>query len=150
DLVTAPLMQLAEGNRAIYLLITASIGVVFAGFFAALGRGQAFRPAKFVQVMIEGVVYAVAMRVAAGYVVGRLFAAVGGGASVGDGAKGDPFVGLVMSLGAGFYEELAFRVVLFGLGAKVLVWLFAHEPYGVVVGQAKRLTWRAFLVATLW
>src|SRR5207253_4991113 len=68
DLVTAPLMQLAEGNRAIYLLITASISVVFAGFFAALGRGQAFRPAKFVQVVIEGVVYAVAMRVTAGYV----------------------------------------------------------------------------------
>jgi hypothetical protein len=146
DVVTAPLMQLAEGNRGVYLLITASIGVVFAGVFAALGRGQAFRPQKFVQVIIEGVVYAVAMRVAAGYVVGRLFAAAGGG----DPAKGDPFVGLVMSLGAGFYEELAFRVVLFGLGAKVLVWIFAHEPYGVVVGQPKRLTWRAFLVATLW
>src|SRR3954454_1550201 len=69
DLVTAPLLQLAEGNRAIYLLMTASIGVVFAGFFAALGRGQAFRPTKFVQVMVEGVVYAVAMRLVAAYVV---------------------------------------------------------------------------------
>jgi hypothetical protein len=146
DVVTAPLLQLAEGNRAIYVLITASIGVVFAGVFAALGRGQAFRPRKFVQVLIEGAVYAVGMRLSAAYVVGRLFAAVGGR----DAAQGDPFVGFVMSLGAGFYEELAFRVVLFGLGAKILVWLFAHEPYGVVVGQPRRLTWRAFLVATLW
>jgi hypothetical protein len=149
DLVTAPLLRLSEGNRGVYLLITASIGVVFAGFFAALGRGQAFKPGKFIQVLIEGVVYAVAMRVVAGYVVGRLFAAVGAGAAS-PATQGDPFVGLIMSLGAGFYEELAFRVVLFGVGAKVLVWLFAHEPYGVVVGQERRLTWRAFLVATLW
>jgi hypothetical protein len=34
------------------------------------------------------------------------------------------FTGLVMSLGAGFYEEIAFRVLLFGLGAKLLVLLF--------------------------
>ena len=73
DLLTGPLMQLAEGNRGIYLLITAAIGVVFAGVFALLGRGQAFRPMKFVQMAIEGVVYAVAMRMGASYVVGNVF-----------------------------------------------------------------------------
>jgi magnesium-transporting ATPase (P-type) len=66
-----------------------------------------------------------------------------------------PFVGLIMSLGAGFYEELAFRVMLFGLGAKLLVWIFAHERYGVVAdnlpGQQRRgLTWRALIVMLLW
>jgi len=40
--------------------------------------------------------------------------------------------GVVMSMGAGFYEELAFRVVLFGLGAKVLVWLVSREKMNVV------------------
>jgi hypothetical protein len=148
DLVTGPLLQLAEGNRAVYLLITASIGVVFASVFAIVGRGQAFRPSKFVQIAIEGIVYAVLMRVGAAYVVGRLFAGVSDAA-----AKQGPFVGFVMSLGAGFYEELAFRVVLFGLGAKILVWLFARERYGVVgdvAGQPRRLTVRAFLVATVW
>jgi len=34
-------------------------GVVFAGVFAILGRGQAFRPAKFAQIALEGVVYAI-------------------------------------------------------------------------------------------
>src|SRR5713101_6787124 len=58
DVLTGPLMQLAEGNRGIYLLITAAIGVVFASVFAILGRGQAFRPSKLAQIAIEGVVYA--------------------------------------------------------------------------------------------
>jgi hypothetical protein len=54
-----------------------------------------------------------------------------------------------MSLGAGFYEELAFRVVLFGIGAKVLVWLFAHEKVNLI-GQGRRLTWTAFVVMVAW
>ncbi len=150
DPVTGPLLRVSEGNRAIYLLITASIGVVFAGVFAVIGRGQAFRPQKFVQIAMEGVLYAVLMRLGAAYVVGRLFAAVGSGGGGAPLVHQNPFVGLVMSLGAGFYEELTFRVLLFGLGAKVFVWLFAHQPYGVVANQTKRLTWRGTLVALLW
>jgi Type II CAAX prenyl endopeptidase Rce1-like len=149
DPVTGPLLRISEGNRAVYLLMTASIGVVFAGVFALIGRGQAFRPQKFVQIALEGVVYAFLMRLAAAYVVGRLFAAVGrGGPSAM--AHPNPFVGVVMSLGAGFYEELAFRVLLFGLGAKVLVRLFAHQAYGVVGIEPKRLSLRGALVALVW
>lgn len=175
DPVTGPLLRLSEGNRSMYLLITASIGVVFAGVFAALGRGQAFRPGKFVQIAIEGIVYAVLMRLGAAYVVGRVFAAHAtpqAGQMLGHIAafaplapvapapvKVDegPFVGLIMSMGAGFYEELAFRVILFGLGAKLLVWIFAHERYGVVAdprtglpGERRGLTWRALLVMLMW
>jgi hypothetical protein len=65
-------------------------------------------------------------------------------------AHPNPFVGLVMSMGAGFYEELAFRVLLFGLGAKVLIWLFTHQAYGVVGSEPRGLTWRGVLVAFLW
>jgi hypothetical protein len=171
DVVTGAILRVAEGNRGMYLLITAAIGVVFAGVFAALGRGQAFRPAKFVQIVIEGVLYAVAMRIGAGYVVGRLLAAAetqpeigrflasasGGGAGSAHAAAvasapagAGPFVGLIMSFGAGFYEELAFRVLLFGLGAKLLVWVFAHQKYGVVAEQSRTLSWRAVLVMLLW
>lgn len=119
DLVTGELLRLSDGNRQTYLMATLAIGVVFAGTFALLGRGQAFRPKKFVQIAVEGVVYAALMRFVAGYVVGRLFAGVV--------EEQDRFVGFIMSLGAGFYEELTFRVVLFGLGAKILVWLLARE-----------------------
>jgi hypothetical protein len=149
DPVTGPLLRIAEGNRAVYLLMTASIGVVFAGIFAMVGRGEAFRPQKFVQIALEGIVYAFLMRLGAAYVVGSLFAAVGAkGHSPAVGAN--PVVGLVMSLGAGFYEELAFRVILFGLGAKVLVRLFAHQAYGVVGVEPKRLTFRGVVVAVVW
>lgn len=119
DMVTGELLRLSQGDRTKYLLATLAIGVIFAGTFALLGRGQAFRPQKFVQIAVEGVVYAVLMRLVAGYVVGRVFAG-----TIQDEGR---FVGLIMSLGAGFYEELTFRVILFGLGAKILVWLFARE-----------------------
>lgn len=154
DPITRPLLTLAEGNRGVYLLITASIGVVFAAVFGIAGRGQAFRPQKFVQIAVEGVLYAVLMRMAANYVVGNLFAAVGGvgaPAAPGDAAMAhpNPFVGLVMSLGAGFYEELAFRALLFGLGSKILVWLFARQKVELV-GAAPRLSLSAIGIMAGW
>ena len=122
DMVTGALMVLSAGDKTRYLLATLCIGVIFAGTFALLGRGQAFRPRKFLQIMIEGVVYAFVMAVVGNVVVGSIFANVS--AAAGDLQSEGRFVGFIMSLGAGFYEELTFRVMLFGLGAKVLVWLF--------------------------
>jgi hypothetical protein len=130
DMVTGTLLRVSEGNRTTYLLATFAIGVIFAGAFALLGRGQAFRPSKFFQIAIEGVVYAVLMRLVAGYVVGSVFA---GPPSIADQGR---FVGFVMSLGAGFYEELTFRVILFGLGAKLLVFLFTKQRVDIT-GTAK-------------
>ncbi len=111
DVVTGVFMQLAEGNKSVYLLITLAVGVVFATVFGLLGRGHAFRLAKFIQIAIEGVVYAFLMRVVAASVVGHMFAgkiAIHG------------FPGFIMSLGAGFYEELTYRFLLFGVGAYVI------------------------------
>src|SRR5258708_3793808 len=56
DVVTSVLMQLAEGNKGVYVLLTLAIGVVFATVFGILGRGQAFKTAQFIQIAIEGVV----------------------------------------------------------------------------------------------
>ncbi len=111
DVVTGLLLQVAEGSKALYLLITAGIGVVFAGIFAWRGKGQAFKLSAFAQILIEGVVYALLMRLAGAYVVGALFA---GKVKLGGAA------GLVMSLGAGFYEELTYRLLLFGGGLFLL------------------------------
>ena len=133
---------MAEGNRPVYLLLTAAIGVVFAGVFAWLGRGHAFTTRKFVQVMIEGTLYAVLMRFVGSYVVTRVFA--------GNIKDEGPFTGLIMSLGAGFYEELAFRVLLFGLGAKVLVWFFARQKLDVVQGSSLGLSLKAYLLVGVW
>jgi hypothetical protein len=144
DPVTGTLLKLSEGDKSKYLLATLAIGVIFAGTFALLGRGQAFRPKKFLQIAIEGVVYAVVMRVIAGVVVGRLFA--------GHIQDENRFVGFIMSLGAGFYEELSFRVILFGLGAKLLVSLFGKQK--VVLTNtgpaASNFTFHSVLVMVGW
>jgi len=55
------------------------------------------------------------------------------------GAPDGRFSALVMSLGAGFYEEIAFRVVLFGLGLRLILGLIGTLP------RAKRT-----LVALAW
>jgi hypothetical protein len=126
DVVTGLILDAAAGSKGLYLLFTLAIGVVFAGIFVWLGRGQAFRPAKFAQMAIEGVVYALALRLLGAYVVGSIF---GGKIAMGG------FTGIVMSLGAGFYEEITYRVLLFGLGAKLLTKLFVRPTPGALPNQ---------------
>ena len=152
DIVTGPLLDLANGSREAYLGLTIAIGVLFAAVFALAGRGQAFRPEKFVQIALEGVVYAVAMRFGANYVVGRLAVVLttrSPAAPPSPLSHPDVLTGVVMSMGAGFYEELAFRVILFGLGAKALVWLFAQQQVGLVAGSS-RLSFKAIVLMLVW
>jgi hypothetical protein len=143
DLVTARLLAVANGDRLTYLGLTAGIGVVLFAVFGVLGRGQALRPAKVAQIAVEGAAYAIAMGSATSWVVGKIFAGVR------PPGVGGPLAGLVMSLGAGFYEELAFRAVLFGLGAKVLVWLLARQRLALV-GAPAPLSLRAAIVMIVW
>jgi hypothetical protein len=134
DIVTKKLVELAADNLAAYGGLTLAIGVVFVGVLALLGRRHELRWQRFAWVLSEGIVYAIAMRLAAGYLVGKLRLDAGAGPEAA--APLGVFAGVVLSLGAGFYEEIAFRVLLFGLGAKVLR-LFA-EP--IAEGRARLLT----------
>jgi hypothetical protein len=160
DMVTGALMALSANDRQRYLLVTLGIGVVFAATFALLGRGQAFHPRKFIQILVEGTVYAFAMAMAANYVVGTLFTPVQAlTRSLAAAAPTTPsavqsdgrFVGFIMSLGAGFYEELSFRVLLFGLGAKVLVWWFVGQKMNLTgTAAALKFSVRSFCIMVLW
>jgi membrane protease YdiL (CAAX protease family) len=144
DLVTERLLEFSHGDRLTYLELTGGIGLVTVLVFALLGRGQALRPGKLVQTCLEGATYATAMGTASSWVVGKLFA----GAHRPPAGSG-PITGLIMSLGAGFYEELAFRVLLFGIGAKILVRLFANQRVGFVT-DAPPLRASAVVVMALW
>jgi hypothetical protein len=128
DIVTVRMLEFANGDRMTYLELTSGVGLAMMFVFAFLGRRQSFRPSKILQIALEGAAYAIAMGTATSWVVGKMFAglpaALGGG----------PFTGIVMALGAGFYEELAFRVILFGLGSKLLAWLFVRQRVGLVGG----------------
>ncbi len=146
DMVTGALLSMSAGDKTTYLLATLAIGVLFTGVFALLGRGQAFRPRKFIQIMIEGLVYAVVMAVVANMVVGSIFASAG--SSIKDEGR---FVGFIMSLGAGFYEELTFRVLLFGIGAKILLAMFGDQRVELSgTSSAARFSLRSILVMAGW
>jgi len=121
DLVTKELVTLADNNLAAYGGLTLAIGALFVSVLVVLGKGQKFELSRFGLVAAEGLFYALVMGSVASFVVGKLHLDAGAPP-----AEIGAFAGFVMSLGAGFYEEIAFRVILFGLGAKVLR-LFA-EP----------------------
>lgn len=114
DVLTFELVALADHNLLAYGALTLAIGTVYVGLLVLAGRGHVFRWERFFWVAVEGIVYAIAMRLVAAAVVGNLFLAKG---------VDNAFAGLVMSLGAGFYEEVMFRVVLFGLGARLVAFI---------------------------
>ncbi|HTQ03977.1 MAG TPA: CPBP family glutamic-type intramembrane protease [Polyangiaceae bacterium] len=142
DIVTLELVKLADNDLLKYSGLTLAIGVVFVTVLAVLGRHRELRWQRFAWAAAEAVLYAVAMRLAAGYVVGKLRLAADT-AAVTSNAPG-VFAGIVLAVGAGFYEEIAFRVVLFALGAKIIR-LFA-EPIPVARARLITFCW-AFVAA---
>lgn len=116
DWVTRELVSLADNNLPAYGGLTLAIAAVYISILAVAGKGQALHWQKFALLAVESILYAAAMKTVASYVVGEMF--LGPSGSMG------PMAGLVLSFGAGFYEEVAFRVILFGLGLKALKILF--------------------------
>lgn len=136
DWVTRELVLLADHNLLLYAGLTLGIGAIFIVVLKTLGRGDSLRFRELGLLALEGIAYAAAMRLVAGEVIGRLFLRAfrvgleGSATSVAlmgtttwlSGLENSSlFAGVVMSLGAGFYEELAFRVGLYGLGAQLLI-----------------------------
>jgi hypothetical protein len=122
DVVTRELVLIADNSLLEYTGITFAIGALFVGVLVVLGRGHTLRASRFAFVAAEGILYAVAMRLAGQYVVNRL-------ALVAAPLQDSKFTALVMSLGAGFYEEIAFRVALFGLGLRAVLLLVAPATH---------------------
>lgn len=173
DFLTQWLMVLSKGDPLRYVGLTFAVFVVFVGVFAYAGRGQVFVARKFLQMLIEGAVYAFAMAMIGSRVVSAVFGAmwrldlppmvpdtleeslkllpdtlplpVASGA-----AGGGPFVGFVMSLGAGFYEELVFRVILFGAGLKLILLLFAKRKIGLFGPEQRRWDFGSVMAALCW
>ncbi len=120
DMLTSELRSLAGRSLLGYAGLTVAIGAAFVLVLSILGRGRALDPKRFLFLAAEGAVYALLMRAAGSYAVGSLPMATGESQSA--------FTGLIMSLGAGFYEEVAFRVALFGGGAWLIKLFFGKLP----------------------
>src|SRR5215471_2951380 len=73
DVVTRELVALAGHDRAAYGVLTLAIGLAYVMVLGLAGRGHALRWQRFVLIGMEGIVYAVAVRAVASYVVGRVF-----------------------------------------------------------------------------
>jgi hypothetical protein len=146
DWMTRQLTELCDHDPQLYALLTVCVGVAYAGTLLALGRGHSLRASAFVWLLVEGVIYAFAMRALALYVVGEVFL---GPAPALSSAVGSEFAGLVLSFGAGFYEELAFRVGLYFLGYQLMLLLFPTSGWrrGMV-----KLSWAlgSALAFSLW
>jgi hypothetical protein len=129
DPVTAELRALVKHSLPAYAALTLGLGTLFVAILTFTGRKQALEPKRFALIGLEGAVYACLMRLAAGYVVGSLRLVAGA-------SEGSTFGSVVMALGAGFYEEVAFRVTLFGLGVVLLRRVLGLKGFGarVLVG----------------
>jgi hypothetical protein len=125
DLVTSELRGLAKHSLPMYATLTLAIGALVVLALWSLGQKKALAPSRFIFIAVEGALYAVLMRAAGSYVVGSLPLAGASG--------GGTFGSVVMALGAGFYEEIAFRVGLFGVGSLVLRQIFGKGGKGVAV-----------------
>ena len=122
DPVTRELRALANQSMLLYAGLTLAAGAALVAVLVTIGRGQALDKRRFAYVALEGALYAVLMRFAGAYVVGSLRLGPPEAASPG------MFGGLILSLGAGLYEEIAFRVGLFGLGALAIKFFFGIGP----------------------
>ena len=129
DPVTAELKALANQSLPLYAGLTLAVGIAFILVLATLGRREALSGRRFALIAVEGALYAFLMRFAGAYVVGSLRLAPP--PVVGENLTA--FSGLIMSLGAGFYEEIAFRVGLFGLGALLLKATFGKGMKGLML-----------------
>lgn len=141
DWGTRELMDLADRDLKWYGLLTLGIASVYIGGLIAAGRGKALRWQSFGWLMLEAIVYAVAMRFAANYVVGKV--------TLGPPEAPGLFSAVILSLGAGFYEEVAFRVGLFAFGFKALELLFPMTPWQKGAGK---IAWAVVtaLLFSLW
>ena len=130
DPITDTMLSVLHRSLAAYLGITVLVG---AALFAAMRftrTGGKLKPLVFLGRVAESAVYAILMAIVARTVVAH--AALGPKA----GPHLDPFSAFIMSMGAGFYEELAFRVLLFGGGLFIIKKLGSSSGASLGLGIA--------------
>jgi membrane protease YdiL (CAAX protease family) len=114
DLVSQATFELLSRSLLGYVAVTLGYAAAISVAVYVLRRKGKLRPAELLPVLGESVLLAVLMSLLVGWATNQLF-----DWQIGPRALG-PFEKLVMAAGAGFHEELVFRVGLFGGGAFAL------------------------------
>lgn len=130
DPITRLMGMLAGMSTLVYLLVMGGLALAYVLWVRSLARRRRFKPRRFPLVILEAAVYAVIMAPLAGLLLRQLHIL---SAPIADMGRFDR---VVASAGAGFYEELVFRLA--GIG--ILVFVF----------EARKLKrWLALLLAAL-
>jgi hypothetical protein len=111
DFVTRALIRVSHSDLSNYLVILAGMLLAYASVVVLLSRRGRFSPRAFLPMLVESTFYALVMGTIIVFVL-QQFARIVPGLAVGAGAGGLDVV--VISAGAGFHEELIFRVILMG------------------------------------
>jgi membrane protease YdiL (CAAX protease family) len=114
DLVSGLTFRLLDESLLAYVGVTVGYAAAIGVAVAVLRKKNKIHPAEWLPVLGESAVLAVVMSLSVGWATNRLF-------DWQTGAHGmSAFEKLVMAAGAGFHEELIFRVCLFAGGAFLL------------------------------
>lgn len=133
DFITRALIGAAHRDVGNYLAILGVMLAAYAAVLVLLRRRGSFHPRAFVPMLFESAFYALVMGSIILFVMSQ-FASFVPGLAIGGAA---PLDVLVISAGAGFHEELVFRLILMG----GLGWLLS----GVM---SQRKAWLAALVVS--
>jgi hypothetical protein len=112
DFLTRFLFQNLALSRSAYLAYSAAVAVAFAIAVTVLRRRQHFNLARFVPMLLESAIYALTMGSVIILVMTRVFGIdprLSAGGGLGDRGL---LTRIVMSIGAGFWEETTFRLGL--------------------------------------
>ncbi|MEM1413751.1 MAG: CPBP family glutamic-type intramembrane protease [Myxococcota bacterium] len=111
DLVSQATFALLEQSLLAYVGVTLGLAACLVGALAFLRQRGKVRPVALFPVLAESTALAFGMLVSVGWASAKLFMVL----PLVDGARPlGPVEKLVMSAGAGFHEELVFRVILYG------------------------------------
>ena len=107
------------------LLVLIAVLAGLAAFLVDRGRSIPLRGSYLAGIVGESAIYAVVVAILVSKVVSALFAAI-------PTPTGDLWTQLALSIGAGLYEELLFRVLLVG-GLALLLRLISSDPLGAYI-----------------
>jgi hypothetical protein len=110
DYATRALIELSQRDLSRYLVILAGMLVAYAAVVVLLRRKDRFSPGAFVPMLAESTLYALIMGSIILFVLDQFARIMPGLAISGIGALDV----VVISAGAGFHEELFFRVIIMG------------------------------------
>lgn len=112
DWVTGFTLELVEWNEPAYIGLTVAVVCVMALYCYARDRQQRIQRPLFGRVLMESLLWAIVMMVSVGWAISYLTASLPlSVASLADMGTTDK---IVMAAGAGFHEEVVFRVMLLG------------------------------------